>query len=51
MQLDFWRTLCWLKAFHIITVIWLFAGVVFIGTSGLFVYHAQSTDSTSIERF
>ena len=39
----------WLKAFHIIAVICWFAGLFYLPR--LFVYHAQSTDSTSIERF
>ena len=39
----------WLKAFHIIAVITWFAGLFYLPR--LFVYHAMSTDQTSIERF
>ena len=39
----------WIKAFHIIFVITWFAGLFYLPR--LFVYHAMSTDSTSLERF
>ena len=39
----------WLKAFHIIAVITWFAGLFYLPR--LFVYHADATDSISIERF
>tara|TARA_R110002072_G_scaffold622_4_gene4789 strand:- start:29165 stop:29587 length:423 start_codon:yes stop_codon:yes gene_type:complete len=39
----------WLKAFHIIAVICWFAALFYLPR--LFVYHAQSSDVTSIERF
>ena len=39
----------WVKAFHIIAVICWFAGLFYLPR--LFVYHAQSTDTTSRERF
>jgi protoporphyrinogen IX oxidase len=39
----------WLKAFHIIAVIAWFAGLFYLPR--LFVYHADATDSISIERF
>ena len=42
-------TYLWLKAFHIIAVVCWFAGLFYLPR--LFVYHAQSTDSASQERF
>ncbi len=39
----------WLKAFHVIAVVCWFAGLFYLPR--LFVYHAQSTDHESIERF
>ncbi len=39
----------WLKAFHIIFMVTWFAGLFYLPR--LFVYHAQSSDETSIERF
>ncbi|WP_338522475.1 protoporphyrinogen oxidase HemJ [Pseudomonas batumici] len=39
----------WVKAFHIVSVICWFAGLFYLPR--LFVYHAQSEDSTSQERF
>ena len=39
----------WIKAFHIVFVITWFAGLFYLPR--LFVYHAMSTDSTSLERF
>lgn len=39
----------WFKAFHIIFVVTWFAGLFYLPR--LFVYHAQATDSISIERF
>lgn len=39
----------WLKAFHIIAMVCWFAGLFYLPR--LFVYHAMSEDSTSIERF
>ncbi len=39
----------WLKALHIIAMICWFAGVFYLPR--LFVYHAMSEDSISIERF
>ena len=42
-------TYLWLKAFHIIAVVCWFAGLFYLPR--LFVYHAQSTDSISQERF
>ncbi len=39
----------WLKAFHIISVITWFAALFYLPR--LFVYHAMSDDSVSIERF
>ncbi|PTQ88399.1 putative membrane protein [Agitococcus lubricus] len=39
----------WLKAFHIVAVICWFAGLFYLPR--LFVYHAQSEDTISIERF
>ncbi len=39
----------WLKAFHIIAVITWMAGIFYLPR--LFVYHAASEDSVSIERF
>ena len=39
----------WLKAFHIIFVVTWFAGLFYLPR--LFVYHAVTTDSVSLERF
>ncbi len=39
----------WLKAFHIISVVCWFAGLFYLPR--LFVYHAQSEDTVSKERF
>ena len=39
----------WVKAFHIIFMVTWFAGLFYLPR--LFVYHAMSEDSTSIERF
>jgi len=39
----------WVKSFHIVFVIAWFAGLFYLPR--LFVYHAQATDATSIERF
>jgi protoporphyrinogen IX oxidase len=39
----------WLKAFHVIAVITWFAGLFYLPR--LYVYHADATDSISIERF
>lgn len=39
----------WLKAFHIVSVVCWFAGLFYLPR--LFVYHAQSEDSISRERF
>lgn len=39
----------WIKAFHIIAVVTWFAGLFYLPR--LFVYHAQSEDSVSKERF
>lgn len=41
--------LLWLKAFHIVFVVTWFAGLFYLPR--LFVYHAVTTDSISIERF
>ncbi len=39
----------WLKAFHIIFMVTWFAGLFYLPR--LYVYHAQASDQTSIERF
>lgn len=39
----------WVKAFHIISIITWFAALFYLPR--LFVYHAMSSDKTSIERF
>ncbi len=39
----------WIKALHILFVVAWFAGLFYLPR--LFVYHAQSTDAVSIERF
>jgi protoporphyrinogen IX oxidase len=39
----------WVKAFHIVFVVTWFAGLFYLPR--LFVYHAQTQDSTGIERF
>jgi putative membrane protein len=39
----------WLKAFHIIFVVTWFAGIFYLPR--LFVYHAVTTDTISLERF
>ncbi len=41
--------LLWLKAFHVVFVVTWFAGLFYLPR--LFVYHADATDSLSIERF
>ena len=42
-------TLLWLKAFHIIAMVAWFAGLFYMPR--LFVYHAESNDKLSHERF
>lgn len=39
----------WIKAFHIVAVVCWFAAMFYLPR--LFVYHAQSTDAVSIQRF
>jgi putative membrane protein len=39
----------WVKAFHIVFMVTWFAGLFYLPR--LYVYHAMSTDATSIERF
>jgi putative membrane protein len=39
----------WLKAFHVIAVVTWFAGLFYLPR--LYVYHADATDSISIDRF
>ena len=39
----------WLKALHIVFMVTWFAGLFYLPR--LFVYHAQSTDAISVERF
>ena len=39
----------WLKAFHVIAMVTWFAGLFYLPR--LFVYHADSTDAPSLERF
>ena len=39
----------WIKAFHVIAMVTWFAGLFYLPR--LFVYHAMSSDQTSIERF
>lgn len=39
----------WYKAFHIIFMVTWFAGLFYLPR--LFVYHAQATDQTSLDRF
>lgn len=39
----------WLKAFHIVSIVCWFAGLFYLPR--LFVYHAQSQDAVSQERF
>ncbi len=39
----------WLKAFHVISVVTWFAGLFYLPR--LYVYHAQATDSTGLQRF
>lgn len=39
----------WIKAFHIISMVAWFAGLFYLPR--LFVYHADTTDSISIQRF
>ncbi len=39
----------WIKAFHIVAVVCWFAALFYLPR--LFVYHAQSTDAVSIQRF
>lgn len=41
--------LLWIKAFHIVAVVCWFAAMFYLPR--LFVYHAQSTDLVSIQRF
>jgi putative membrane protein len=43
------NALLWTKALHIIFMVTWFAGLFYLPR--LFVYHAMSTDATSIERF
>lgn len=42
-------SMLWVKAFHVIFMVTWFAGLFYLPR--LFVYHAQSSDPTSIERF
>src|SRR4249919_1197748 len=44
-----YRPMLWIKALHIVFVVSWFAGLFYLPR--LFVYHAQTQDSTSIERF
>lgn len=39
----------WLKAFHVISVVTWFAGLFYLPR--LYVYHAQASDSISLQRF
>ncbi|WP_197475775.1 CopD family protein, partial [Oleiphilus sp. HI0043] len=39
----------WVKSFHIVAVVCWFAALFYLPR--LFVYYAQSTDQTSLERF
>lgn len=39
----------WIKAFHIISIVCWFAGLFYLPR--LFVYHSQSEDTISLERF
>jgi putative membrane protein len=39
----------WVKAFHLISMVAWFAGLFYLPR--LFVYHSESTDSISLERF
>src|ERR1700756_282776 len=39
----------WLKAFHVIFIVTWFAGLFYLPR--LFVYHATTTDTVSLERF
>ncbi|QJR16769.1 protoporphyrinogen oxidase HemJ [Usitatibacter palustris] len=39
----------WIKSFHIVFVVAWFAGLFYLPR--LFVYHAQATDTVSLERF
>lgn len=39
----------WIKSFHIIFMVCWFAGLFYLPR--LFVYHAEATDDTSLERF
>lgn len=39
----------WIKAFHIVAMVAWFAGLFYLPR--LFVYHAESTDKTSLDRF
>ena len=39
----------WLKAFHVIFMVTWFAGLFYLPR--LFVYHADATDTISLERF
>ena len=39
----------WIKAFHVIFVVMWFAGMLYLPR--LFVYHADSSDAVSLERF
>jgi putative membrane protein len=43
------RYMLWLKAFHIVFVVTWFAGIFYLPR--LFVYHAVTTDTPSLERF
>jgi protoporphyrinogen IX oxidase len=42
-------TMLWIKTFHIVFVVAWYAGLFYLPR--LFVYHAQATDTISIERF
>jgi protoporphyrinogen IX oxidase len=46
-----WReqSMLWLKAFHVVFMVTWFAGLFYLPR--LFVYHADATDTVSIERF
>jgi putative membrane protein len=43
------RIVLWLKAFHLIFMVTWFAGLFYLPR--LFVYHSQSTDEVSVQRF
>ena len=46
---EFASWLLWIKAFHVVAVVCWFAGLFYLPR--LFVYHAMSSDTISIERF